>query len=115
MPSQRPKPEVPSYFWQRLEEAVPPRKLRPHMHRSISTPDFSRLQFPRIQPQRRIRRVKSVTRVAAVPDVKRPVTKSNEWYACVAHPSARAQARIYDESWGTQGPVVDRFESPALA
>ena len=30
-------------------------------------------------------------------------------------PSARAQARIYDESWGTQGPVVDRFESPALA
>ena len=46
-----PKPQPPDYLWQRIEQA---RLLNvnqpPKSHHAIASPDFSRLEFPKIWP-----------------------------------------------------------------
>jgi len=66
-----PKPQPPDYLWQRIEQA---RLLNvnqpPKSHHAIASPDFSRLEFPKIGRQRSPHKVKSVSKIARVPRIR---------------------------------------------
>ena len=64
----QPKPNPPEYLWQRIEQARLLNVGQPVKPRhTVASPDFSRLEFPRIVHQRSTHRLRDLHTIKKVP------------------------------------------------
>jgi len=66
-----PSPEPPEHLWERMEEARllnVGQPLKPR--RTIAVPDFSNLEFPKIDRLHRFHRVKCISKIGEVPTIR---------------------------------------------